>query len=211
MGQLKASFEDRNFGETVRLAEKILSDFPGEASARDYLKKARGELSAAQIASLLQTGIASFDSGDFAACVRDMESVLRLDGDNKDAQDYLFKADTALSRKDILAMIERHRVAEENEDLETLLRDLDSEKLVSQQRGNYELIFNAYDGIESQVQQDNISISFSGRTQATVSFWHALRGVYQREVSSIQQISQKKWRLEKRGRNWKIVDIIEES
>ena len=209
LGQLKASFEARNFGETVRLAQKILIDFPGDASARDYLNKARGELNDAKITSLLQTGIASFDSGDFAACVRDMESVLRLDGNNKEAQDYLDKADKALSEIDIRAMIERHRVAEQNEDIEALLKDLDSEKLVSQERGNYQLIFNIYDRIRSY--QDTISISFSSRTQATVSFWHALRGVYQKSGEDNTQSSQKKWRLEKRGKNWKIVDIIEES
>jgi serine/threonine-protein kinase len=213
LSQLKARFEARNFRETERLAEKILSEFPGDPSARDYLKKARGELSAAQIASLLQTGIASFDSGDFAACVRDMESVLRLEGDSKEVQDYLFKADTALSRKEIIAMIERHRVAEENEDTEALLRDLDSEKLISQERGNYQLIFNAYDGIQSSVPQDSILISFSSRTQATVSFAHALRGNSQKdgETYSPQPLSQKTWRLEKRGKTWKIVDIIDES
>jgi serine/threonine-protein kinase len=209
LSQLKASFEARNFRETERLAEKILSEFPDDPSARDYLKKARGELSAAQTASLLQTGIASFDGGDFAACVRDMENVLRLDGNNKEAQDYLHKVDM----KDIRAMIERHRVAEENEDTEALLRDLDSEKLVSQERGNYELIFNAYDGIQSSVPQDSILISFSSRTQATVSFAHALRGNSQKdgETYSPQPLSQKTWRLEKRGKTWKIVDIIDES
>ena len=213
LGQLKATFEARNFGETVRLAKKILSEFPGDAAAQDYLNKAKGELSADQIASLLQTGIASYQSRNFAKCVQDMESVLQLEGNNKEAQDYLDMADTALSKNEILAMIERHRVAEENEDLDALLRDLDSEELAAQQRGNYSLIFNAYDGIASEVQLDDNPISFSGRTKATVSFWHALRGVYRKdgETDSIQKFILKKWRLEKRGKNWKIVDIIEES
>jgi len=213
LSQLKARFEARNFRETERLAEKILSEFPGDPSARDYLKKARGELSAAQIASLLQTGIASFDSGDFPACVRDMESVLQLDRNNKEAQDYLDKADKAISTKDIRAMIERHRAAEENEDIENLLMDLDS-KLVSRERDYYEMIFKAYDGIQSlpsQVQQDSISISFPGGTLATVRFDYALRGISQKdgELYPIQQLSQKTWRLEKQGRNWKIVDIVD--
>jgi hypothetical protein len=110
-------------------------------------------------------------------------------------------------------MIKRHRVAEENENLEVLLKDLDSEKLVSQERGNYKLIFDAYDRIESQIQEDSIVISFSGRTQATVSFAHALRGNSQKdgETYSPQPLSQKTWRLEKRGKTWKIVDIIDES
>jgi len=213
LSQLKARFEARNFSETERLAEKILSEFPGDPSARDYLKKARGELSAAQIASLLQTGIASFDSGDLPACVRDMESVLQLDRNNKEAQDYLDKADKAISTKDIRAMIERHRAAEENEDTENLLMDLDS-KLVSREREYYEMIFKAYDGIQSlpsQVQQDSISISFPGGTLATVRFDYALRGISQKdgELYPIQQLSQKTWRLEKQGRNWRIVDIVD--
>ena len=213
LSQLKARFEARNFSETERLAEKILSEFPGDPSARDYLKKARGELSAAQIASLLQTGIASFDSGDFPACVRDMESVLQLDRNNKEAQDYLDKADKAISTKDIRAMIERHRAAEENEDTENLLMDLDS-KLVSREREYYEMIFKAYDGIQSlpsQVQQDSISISFPGGTLATVRFDYALRGISQKdgELYPIQQLGQKTWRLEKQGRNWRIVDIVD--
>jgi serine/threonine protein kinase len=213
LSQLKARFEARNFSETERLAEKILSEFPGDPSARDYLKKARGELSAAQIASLLQTGIASFDSGDLPACVRDMESVLQLDRNNKEAQDYLDKADKAISTKDIRAMIERHRAAEENEDTENLLMDLDS-KLVSREREYYEMIFKAYDGIQSlpsQVQQDSISISFPGGTLATVRFDYALRGISQKdgELYPIQQLGQRTWRLEKQGRNWKIVDIVD--
>ncbi len=211
LGQLKASFEARNYGETIRLAEKTLSEFPDDASARDYLNRAKARRDADRIASVLQTGIASFDSGDFAACVKDMESVLRLDGGNKEAQDYLFKADTALSRNDILAMVERRRVAEESEDIEALLRDLDSAELISQERGNYELIFNTHDRIRSYVQDDTISINFSSRTQATVSFWHALRGVYQKNGEENTISSQKKWRLEKRGKTWKIVDIVEES
>jgi len=206
MGQLKASFEDRNFGETVRLAEKILSDFPGEASALDFLNKAKRELADARVASLLQTGVASYENGNYAACIQDMESVLRLDGDNKEAQDYLDKADKALSERDIRAMLERYRVAEENEDIDALLKDIDSEKLVSQERGNYELIFNTHDRIRSY--QDTISISFSSRTQATVTFWHALRGVYQKSGEDNTISSQKKWRLEKRGKTWKIIDII---
>lgn len=168
MGQLKASFEDRNFGETVRLAEKILSDFPGEASALDFLNKAKRELADARVASLLQTGVASYENGNYAACIQDMESVLRLDGGNKEAQDYLDKADKALSEREIRAMLGRYRVAEENEDIEALLKDLDSEKLVSQERGNYELIFNAYDGIQSSVPQDSILISFSSRSASTI-------------------------------------------
>jgi len=193
-------------------AEKILSEFPGDASGRDDLNKAKGELTAARVASLLQTGIAGYKSGNYAACVQDMESVLRMDGDNKEAQDYLFKADTALSKKEILAMIERRSLAEENEDLETLLSDLDSGSLASKQRDYYRTIFTIYDGIDSSFKGKPISISFSGRTHASVNFWHAIRGVSgkDKQVKPIY-FGSKRWEMEKRGKIWKIVDIIWES
>jgi hypothetical protein len=136
-----------------------------------------------------------------------MESVLQLDRNNKEAQDYLDRADKAISTKDIRAMIERHRVAEQDEDIEALLGDIDSDNLASQERENYKLIFNTHDSIRSLV--DAISINFSSRTQATVSFWHALRGVYQKNGEDSSDVSQKKWKLEKRGKTWKIVDIVD--
>ena len=164
----------------------------------------------ARVASLLQTGIASYKSGNYAACVQDMESVLRMDGDNKEAQDYLFKADTALSKKDILAMIERRSLAEENEDLETLLSDLDSRSLVSKQRGYYTTIFDIYDGISSSFRGKPPSISISGRTHASVNFWHAIQGVSRKDgQKKTIYYGSKKWEMEKRGKIWKVVDIVD--
>ena len=210
MGQLKASFEDRNFGETVRLAKKILSEFPGDASVLDYLDKAKGELNADQIASLLQTGIASYQSRDFAKCVQDMESVLQLDRNNKEAQDYLDKADTALSENEILAMIERRCLAEQNKDLETLLSDLGSGSLASKQRGYYRTIFDIYDGINSSFRGKPPSISLSDRTHASVNFWHAIQGVSRKDGQKKPiYYGSKKWEMEKRGKIWKIVDIMD--
>jgi predicted Ser/Thr protein kinase len=210
LGQLKASFEDRNFGETVRLAKAILIEFPGDASVLDYLDKAAGELNADQIASLLQTGIASYQSRDFAKCVQDMESVLQLDRNNKEARDYLDKADTALSENEILALIERRCLAEQNKDLETLLSDLDSGSLVSKQRGYYTTIFDIYDGINSSFRGKPPSISISGRTHAAVNFWHAIQGVSRKDGQKKTIYSgSKKWEMEKREKKWKVVDIMD--
>jgi len=210
MGQLKASFEDRNFGETVRLAKKILSEFPGDASVLDYLDKAKGELNADQIASLLQTGIASYQSRDFAKCVQDMESVLQLDRNNKEAQDYLDKADTALSENEILTIIERRCSAEQNKDLDTLLSDLDSGSLTSKQRGYYTTIFEIYDGINSSFKGKPPSISLSDRTHASVNFWHAIQGVSRKDGQKKPiYYGSKRWEMEKRGKIWKIVDIMD--
>ncbi len=210
LAQLKESFEARNFDETVRLAEKILSDFPGDASAKDLLNKATRELADARVASLFQTGVASYENGHYAACIQDMESVLRLDGNNKEAQDYLVKADTALSTGEILAIIERRCSAEQNKDLETLLRDLAPGSLTSKQRGYYTTIFEIYDGINSSFKGKPPSISLSDRTHASVNFWHAIQGVSRKDGQKKPiYYGSKRWEMEKRGKIWKIVDIMD--
>ncbi len=210
MGQLKASFEAGNFGETVRLAKKVLSEFPDDAAVRDYLNKAEGELNADQIASLLQTGIASYQNRNFARCVQDMESVLQMDGDNKEARAYLDKADTALSESEILAMLERRCLAEQNKDLETLLSDLGSGSLASTQRTYYTTIFDIYDGISSSFRGKPPSISISGRTRASVNFWHAIQGVSRQDgQKKTIYYGSKRWEMEKRGKIWKVVDIVD--
>jgi len=210
LGQLKDSFEARNYGETVRLAKKILGEFPDDASVQDYLNKAQGELDASQIASLLQTGIASYQSRDYAKCIQDMESVLRLDRNNKEARDHLDKADMALSRGEILAMLERRCLAEQNKDLETLMSDLDSAALASRQRNYYTTIFDIYDRINSSFSGKPPSISISGRTRASIVFWHAVQGVSRKDgQKKTIYYDPRKWEMEKRGKIWKIVDILD--
>jgi predicted Ser/Thr protein kinase len=210
LGQLKASFEGRNFGETVRLAKKILSEFPGDASVLDFLNKAQGELDASQAASLLQTGIASYQSRDYAKCIQDMESVLQLDRNNKEARDYLDKADAAFSQGEILAMIERRCLAEQHKDLETLMSDLDSASLASKQRSYYTTIFDIYDRINSSFRGKPPSITISGRARASVNFWHAVQGVSRKDgQKKTIYYGSKKWEMEKRGKIWKIVDIMD--
>ena len=212
LAKLRDSFERKDYGETVRLAESILSEDPGQAEAREFRIKAKAELDAAQAQARLKTGIASYEGGNYASCVKDMEDVLRLDENNKAARDYLFKADTALSKRDILALIERRRQAEEREDLEGVLKGLNSEALISQEQSYYSMIFTIYDGIKSKIQDGSISVDFSDRTHATAGFHHAIQGVSRKDRKQKPVLySPERWILEKRDNTWKIVRILERS
>lgn len=210
LAKLKESFELNDYNETVRLADHILSVDPGNTAAREFRIKAKAELDAALVAARLRTGIADWESGNYAACVRDMEEILRLDENNRVARDYLYKADTALSKRDILAMIERRRQAEESKDLEGVLRGLDSETLASQEKSDYSMIFTIYDGIKSRIPDNTVSVSFSDRTHAMASFHHAVQGIYKKDGKQKPIVfAQKQWTLEKRANAWKIVGIQE--
>ncbi|OGD17267.1 MAG: hypothetical protein A2V76_06575 [Candidatus Aminicenantes bacterium RBG_16_63_14] len=210
--KLRESFESKSYDETVRLAEAILREDPGNAEAGEYQAKAKAEIDSALVESRFKTGIASYESGDYTACVRDMEEVLRLDQNSQMGRDYLFKADTALSRRDILAMIERRRQAEEREDLEGVLRALAPGPLISEEQSYYSMIFTIYDGIKSKIQDSTISVSFSDRAHATASFHHAIQGISRKDGKQKPILyTQKFWTLEKRGNAWKIVGIQERS
>jgi hypothetical protein len=212
LAKLRGSFELKDFSETVRLADDILSADPGNAVAREFRIKAKAGLDSALVASRLQTGRANLESGNYGACVRDMEEILRLDENNQSARDYLYKADTALSKRDIVAMIERRRQAEESKDLEGLLKGLASETLASQEQSYYSMIFTIYDGIKSKIQDNTVSVSFSDRTHATASFHHALQGISKKDGKQKPILyAQKQWTLEKRGKAWNIVRIQEGS
>jgi eukaryotic-like serine/threonine-protein kinase len=212
LAKLRDSFERKDYGETVRLSESILSEDPGQAEAREFRIKAKAELDAAEAQAQLKTGIASYESGNYAACVKDMEEVLRLDENNKAARDYLFKADTALSKRDILAMIERRRQAEEREDLEGVLKGLNSDALITQEQSYYSMIFTIYDGIKSKIQDGSISVNFSDRTHATAGFHHAIQGVSRKDRKQRPVLySPERWILEKRDNTWKIIRIQERS
>jgi len=203
---LRENFDSRNYSETVRLAEEILGQDGENALARDYLNKAKAEIVGAQVAPLLQSGIAGYNSGNYAQCIADMEKVLKIDKDNKDAQKYIFQADSALAKPDINALIERHRVAEENKDLLTVLSHMDSPALAESQQAEYKMFFNGYDGIKSIISK--VSINFSSRSSATVSFSQLLTAVYKKTGQRKMVFEGRKtWQLRRQGRNWKISAI----
>lgn len=206
LAKVKQAFESKNYEETARQAEAILAAQPTNLPAQDYLKRARAEILVAQVAAMVQSGRASYNDGNYSQCVQDMEKVLKLDKDEKEAQKYLFLADTALSKKEILALIERQRVAEENKDLLTVLSQAGSSALANQLQSEYKLLFNGYDQIKSSVS--NISVKFSSRSEATASFSHLLTAVYKKDgKKKIVFEGLKNWQLRKEGRTWKFIGI----
>lgn len=204
--KLKESFDNKNYEETVKLAEDMLTTQPANPTVQDYLKKAKDEILSAQIAPILQSGMTAYNAGNYSQCIQDMEKVLKLDRDQKEAQKYLFLADTALSKKDIFALIEGHRVAEENKDLLTVLSHIDSPALAGQMQADYKMFFNGYDGIKSSIS--NISVNFSSRSEASATFSHLLTAVYKKDgKKKIFFEGIENWQFRKQGKTWKLVGI----
>jgi serine/threonine protein kinase len=206
LSRLQEYFDSQDYPEVVRLAEDILERDGENALANDYLKKAKAEIAAAQAAPLLQSGIVSFNNGNYAQCIAQMEKALKIDKNNKDAPKYIFQADSALAKPDIYALIERHRVAEENKDLLTVLSHIDPPALSESQQAEYKMFFNGYDGIKSIISK--VAINFSARSSATVTFSQLLTAVYKKTGQrKIVFEGQKTWQLKNQGQGWKISAI----
>jgi serine/threonine protein kinase len=201
--QLKAAFEAKKYDETVKLAEDILAKTPAHPAAQDYMKKAKNELLAIQTAPILRTAISFYNGGNYAQCLQETEKVLALDRDNKEAQRYQFLADTALSKPDILDLIEKHRIAEENKDLLTLLSHVGSPTLSAQLQDTYKMLFNGYDDIKSMIS--NITVNFSSRSEAAASFSRLLTAVSKKDGKrKIVFEETKAWQIRKQGKVWLI-------
>ncbi|MDP2915306.1 MAG: serine/threonine-protein kinase [Candidatus Aminicenantes bacterium] len=202
LSKLKESFDQKKYADAVQLAQDVLAKYPADPVAQDYMNKARSGLLSGQVAPFLQSGVSSYNQGNFAQCVLDMEKVLNIDKDNAEAQRYLFQADTALSKKDILALIERHRLSEESKDLMTLLSDVGSPALSDQWQGEHKILFNGYDGISLSIS--GISVTFSSRTDAKASFSYLMTAVYKKDGKKTMFEGNETWQLRKQGKTWKL-------
>ena len=208
--KVRENFDNKEYAEAIRLAEEILQQDGENAIAKEYLAKAKAGIIANQIAPLLQSGISSYDSGNYTQCIADLEKVLKIDRNNKEAQKYIFQAETAVAKPEINALVESHRVAEENKDLLTVLSHLDSPALAEAQQAEYKLFFNAYDGIKSIVSK--VSVNLSGRSDATVSFSQLLTAVYKKTGQrKIVFEGRKTWQLKRQKNGWKISAVRSDS
>ncbi len=204
LNRMKESFLENQYAETAKLAQDVLAKYPTHPVALEFQKRARGALLSAQIAPILSSGKANFQRGDFAQCVKDMERALALDRNHPEAQQYLFQADTALSKGDILSLVERHRKAEESKAMEVVLSDVGGSALRRQWQDTYRTLFNGYDAITSTVS--DLAVSFDSRTEATVTFSHRLRAVYKKDGKKKNVAeSSETWRLRKQGNVWQVV------
>jgi len=201
---MKESFVNNQYAETAKVAQDILAKFPAHPAAQEFQNKARGALLAAQVSPILRSGIAGFQKGDFAQCIKDMERVLSIDKANAEAPQYIYKADTALSKQDILNLIERHRAAVESKDLLAVLSNVGEPALRSQWQGTFKPLFNNYDAFVSKIT--GISVSFASRTESTVSFSHSLNAVAKKDGKKKPLFgSSETWHLRKQGNAWLVM------
>jgi serine/threonine protein kinase len=173
-------------------------------SSQAFIRQER--LKQAKLGKKVSAGVSLFNRGDFSGCLRAMEEVLEADGQNAEARRYKVLALNALSRRDILGLLERQRLAEEEKDLPALLQDYGSTDLVRQKRDEATLLFNYYDQILSV--HSNISLAWPSAGKAEARFGRLLTAVYKKTGErKVLADSVQVWSLEKKSQDWKIIQV----
>jgi serine/threonine protein kinase len=164
------------------------------------------QLKRATLTKKVAAGVSLFDRGDFSGCLKTMEEVLDADEQNAEAVRYKTMASNALSRREIMGLLERQRLAEEEKDLPALLQDYGSTDLVRQKRDEATLLFNYYDQILSV--HSNISLTWPSAGRGEVRFGRLLTAVYKKTGErKVLADAVQVWILEKKGRDWKIIQV----
>ena len=173
-------------------------------TGQDLIKQE--QLKQAELGKKVSAGVSLFNRGDFSGSLKAMEEVLEADGQNAEARRYKALALNALSRRDILGLLERQRLAEEEKDLPVLLQDYGLSDLVRQKRDEATLLFNYYDQILSV--HSNISLAWPSVGKAEVRFGRLLTAVYKKTGErKVLADSVQVWILEKKSQGWKIIQV----
>lgn len=206
LNKAKESLEKGDYDGTIRLAEEVIAKYPKNKIAQDYITKAKNEI---MIAQILETGISSYENRDYRKCLQEMEKILELDKDHKEAKRYWSLADKTIyeanSILEIRQIIESLRKAEEEKDLPAILYYVGSPDLQSIKRSDTMDIFNYYDDIMSIVDKASISIRFRDRRHAEVKFSNFSTAVNKQTGQRTKVFEgQIIWTMEKQGNTWKI-------
>jgi len=206
LNRAKESLEKGDYDGTIRLAEEVIAKYPKNKTAQDYITEAKNEI---MIAQILEDGIRSYRSRNYKECLQEMEKILELDKDHKEAKRYWNLADKTIyeanSKNEIRRIIESLRKAEEEKDLPAILYYVGSPDLQSTKRSDIMDIFNYYDDIMSIVDKASISIRFRDRRHADVKFSNFSTAVNKQTGQRTKVFEgQVIWTMEKQGNVWKI-------
>lgn len=210
LNRVKQSYENGDYAETVKLAEEVLAVNAGNLRAKDYLNNAKTKINeAALITKTLTTGINFYDNKNYELCKREMNKILEINMDHKEAKKYWNLADNAIyeagARREIQRIIEHQKKAEEEKDILSLLSDIGSSALSSQKKADIIPIFNYYDNIKWS-SFSIVSFKLKDRSHVEVSFSYMSTAVSKRTGQKATLFGDiKTWTMEKQGNSWKII------
>ncbi len=150
-------------------------------------------------------GRSSFQAGDYQKSRDLMNSVLQRNPNNQAARQVLDQANAALAAlREIRALVERQRAAEESED-NALLSAFD-EGILAKKQSEARDLFNDYNNLQCLIPKERIRIQLNNNN-ATVVFFKIVQGVSRAEGIRKEVFNgEVTWQLVKRGQAWIILN-----
>ncbi|MGD9345130.1 MAG: serine/threonine-protein kinase [Candidatus Aminicenantes bacterium] len=208
--KLKELVEKEDYRNAIGLAEQILADDANNAKVRSYLELSENKMKQLAVAALLQAGKNHYNQGNYAMCQQTMREVLKQDSNNREAQRYIDLSIRKVAEAEIRTIVDRHRKAEEEKDLLTLLSDIGSPTLTQERTAEARELFNTHDDIQAFVSK--VDVRFENNNLAVVSFPSL--------VSAVPKATGRKkvifegdvtLTMEKQGDVWKIIRYSKKS
>jgi hypothetical protein len=203
---IQSMLDSGDYAGARSMGEKALTGHPGNAGLLDLIDGAKQGIAEAEVSKKVLDGIAAYKQGSYRETITIMNEVLKKDGENRQARQYIGQADREISRAQIVQLLDRQKKAEESKDMAGLLKDMGNVIVSEQRRESSTLLFNFYENIESRIS--NVSISFQDGRRAAVKFSNMLTAVYKKNgQKTVVSEGLKTWDLEKQGNSWKVVSL----
>jgi tetratricopeptide (TPR) repeat protein len=208
--KLKELIDKEDYRAVVSLAEQILVADADNAKVKSYLELSKTKINEITVATLLRTGKNYYNQGNYEMCQETMREVLRQDTNNGEARRYINLSIQKVAEAEIRIIVERHKKAEEEKDLLTLISDIGLPTLSQQRTAEARELFNNYDDIQAFVSK--VSVRFTNNNRAVVTFPSLVSAVPKatgrKKVIFEGDVS---LTMEKQGDAWKIVGYSKKS
>lgn len=210
LAKLKELVDKEDYNAAVSLAEQILVDDADNEKVKSYLELSKAKMNERAVAALLRTGKNHYNQGNYEKCQETMREVLKQDANNGEAQRYINLSIQKIAEVEIRAIVDRHKKAEEDKDLLTLISDIGSPTLSQQRTVEARELFNNYDDIQAFVSK--VNVRFTNNNRAVVTFPSL--------VSAVPKATGRKkvifegdvtLTMERQGNVWKIVGYSKKS
>jgi len=202
--KIKGLVDKEDYRAAINMAELILEEDADNAKVKSYLELSRTKITEMNVAALVRTGKNYYNQGNYEKCQETMSEVLRQNANNGEARRYINLSIQKVAEVEIRTIVERHKKAEEDKDLLTLLSDIGSPTLSQQRTAEARELFNTCDDIQAFVSK--VSVRFANNNRAVVTFPSLVSAVpkatgrkkiiFEGDVSLT---------MEKQGNVWKIV------
>jgi tRNA A-37 threonylcarbamoyl transferase component Bud32/tetratricopeptide (TPR) repeat protein len=210
LAKLKELVDKEDYDAAVSLAEQMLEDDATNEKAKSYLELSKTKINERAVAALLRTGKNYYNQGNYEKCQETMRDVLAKDSNNSEARRYINLSIQKVEEVEIRTIVNRHKKAEEDKDLLTLISDIGSPSLSQQRTAEARELFNNYDDIQAFVSK--VDVRFTNNNRAVVTFPSL--------VSAVPKATGRKkvifegdvtLTMEKQGNVWKIVGYSKKS